>query len=361
VRVLVLTPYRYGEAPGPRSSIELWERVLRPAGITYDYAPFESENLHEIIYEPDHTAEKVTEMLRCYARRVLQMRRLRDYDAVLVYREAALIGPALLERIVAARKPIIYQLDDPLYIPYRSPSNGYLSYLKVFGKVGTICRLASVTIVNSRQHRQYAERFTSSIVEVPSVVDGEEYSYEPRNPRAKPVCIGWSGSHSTRDRLHEIGDVLADVSRRDDVTMRFIGSTTFDLPGVAHEARSWNPKTEVEDLRSFDIGLVPLPTDGWTKRKFYLKLVQYMALGIPAVATPLGSNPDVIQHGVNGFLARTPADWRRALQRLVDDDELRARMGEAAAHTAHARYTLQANADRIIEAHHSVLSARVGM
>ena len=106
----------------------------------------------------------------------------------------------------------------------------------------------------------------------------------------------------------------------------------------------------MEDLRQLDIGLLPLPVDEWTKRKFYLKLVQYMALGIPAVCTPLGSNPEVVDHGETGFLADGPGEWMDSIERLIEDPDLRREMGERAARVAHARYTLQANEDAIVEA-----------
>src|SRR5437868_3744395 len=103
MRVLVLTPYLYGTAPGPRTSIELWERVLEPAGITFEYASFESQRLHDIIYSKGRQREKAAEMLIGLGRRLALMRRLDEFDAVLVYREAALLGPAVFERWAARR------------------------------------------------------------------------------------------------------------------------------------------------------------------------------------------------------------------------------------------------------------------
>ena len=275
MKVLVLTPYLYGTAPGPRSSIELWERVLRPAGVTFEYAPFESQRLHDVLHQPGHTATKAIEMLRSYARRLPALREARRFDAVLVYREAALIGPAVLERLVARARPIIYQLDDPLYVPYRSPTNGYLSYLKFFGKVRTLCRISRVVVVNSRHHAEFASRFNPTVRQIPSLVDGDRYRFVPASDHAdRPVCVGWSGSASTAQNLRVIGDVLAALSQRPDVRLHFIGSGRVDLPGVRATCQRWSPDTEVEDLRQLDIGLLPLPVDEWTKSKFYLKLVQ---------------------------------------------------------------------------------------
>ncbi len=116
MKVLTLIPYQKGYAPGQRGSIELWENILKPEGIELDYAPFESEKLRQIIYKNGYPITKTTEMLRAYVERIGLLNKLGDYDAVFVYREAALLGPAILERMIARKKPIIYQLDDPLYV-----------------------------------------------------------------------------------------------------------------------------------------------------------------------------------------------------------------------------------------------------
>jgi glycosyltransferase involved in cell wall biosynthesis len=125
-------------------------------------------------------------------------------------------------------------------------------------------------------------------------------------------------------------------------------ATTFVFTSSEH-------RTSIDDLRQLDVGLLPLPVDEWTKRKFYLKLVQYMALGIPAVCTPLGSNPDVIENGATGFLAETEREWTDAIDRLVRDPDLRRDLGKRAAEVARQRYTLQAKETEIVDAFHCAL------
>jgi glycosyltransferase involved in cell wall biosynthesis len=357
MRVLVLTPYPYGSTAGPRSSFELWERVLGAAGITLDYAVFETDELHKIIYEPVGLARKAYEMTRSYAKFIPKARAARDYDAVLVNREATLIGPALVERWVASfGKPIIYHIDDPLYIPYRSPSNGLLSYLKFFGKVGSLCRMSRVVIANSPSHVAYAQRYNSNVWEIPSVVDADRYDgWRPSANPGAPVCIGWSGSPSTVPNLQVIREPLRELSARDDVAVHLIGAPDFGLPDVHYTGAEWNAETEVDDLRRLDVGLLPLPQTPWTPHKFYLKLVQYMALGIPPVATPLGSNSVVIDDGETGFLASNSGEWVSLVDRLVAEPELRETVGRRAAEVARARYTLQANADKVVAAFRSAL------
>lgn len=350
-RVLALVPSELGHSPGQRSTIELWERPLREAGFALEYAPFETPQMRRLLGQRGRVLSKAREMLRAYARRVRLLRDVRGFDAVYVYREAALIGPALLERWVAQRGcPIIYSLDDPLYIPYVSPSNGWLSYLKFFGKVATICRLSRVVIVNSRFHQDYAEKHCRNVRQIPSVVDDRIYRYRPERPHGSPVCVGWSGSPSTATNLQLVTGALGDLARRTPYRLHLIGAERLDIPGVGCSAQPWRAETEVSDLEKLDIGLVPLPDNEWNRRKFNLKVAQYMALGIVPVATPLGSNPDVIEHGKDGFLASTASEWTTHLETLVRDGALRSAMAERAARKAQTSFTLQSQSRAILDA-----------
>jgi len=355
VRVLALVPSQKGHSPGQRGSIELWEKVLEPAGIELDYAPFESDRLREILYLAGHRFGKAREMIAAYAERLKLLDKLEGYDAVFVYREAALLGPAYLEKRIARKKPIIYQLDDPLYMPYRSPSNGYLSYLKFFGKIKEIIRISTVVIANSSHIRQYALEFNKNVWQIPSVVDTDKFVYKPfENPGR--VCVGWSGSPTTLKNIKMLERPLQTLSTKDICDFHFIGGTEFGIAGVEYSAQKWNAETEVEDLRKMQIGLVPLPMNSWNPHKFIMKTPQYMALGIVPVGTPMASNPEVIEHGANGFLANTDREWVERVTELVEDSSLRKQMSVRAAEDAIGKYSLNANRGKIIEAFKSVVN-----
>lgn len=356
MKVLTLVPSQKGYAPGQRGSIELWEQVLRPAGIELDFAPFETDKLRKILHRNSGQISKSVEMVRSYANRISVLQRLDDYDAVFVYREAALFGPAFLERLVARKKPIIYQLDDPLFVPYKSPSNGYLSYLKFFGKIKEIIRLSKVVMVNSTHIREYAEQFNKNIWQVPSVVDTDRFVYQPFLKDAERVCVGWSGSPTTLKNIRLVEGPLRTISNSGKCDIHLIGGTDFGLEGVAHTSQKWNESTEVEDLRRMQIGLVPLPDSPWNRYKFIMKTAQYMALGIVPVGTPMASNTEVIRHGENGFLADTDEEWVKYIMMLINDGELRGRLSEAAARDAAANYSLKANAAKVIDAFRSAVA-----
>lgn len=355
MKVLTLVPSQKGYSPGQRGSIELWEDILKPEGIELVYAPFETDKLREILHKEGNSASKMFEMIRGYARRIKLLRNLDEFDAVFVYREAALLGPAFLEKMAARKKPIIYQLDDPLFMPYKSPTNGYLSYLKFFGKIKEIIKMSKVVMVNSSGIRQYAEQFNKNLWQVPSIVDTKVFSYKPFAEDLKRPCIGWSGSPTTLKNIRLVEKPLQKMSEKDIADIHFIGGTDFGLENVKYSAQKWNGETEVEDLRKIQIGLVPLPENSWNGYKFIMKTAQYLALGIVPVGTPMASNTEVIKHGENGFLAATDAEWVEYLTILAEDSNLRNAMSHQAAQDAQENYSLEANAPKVIEAFRAAL------
>jgi len=355
MKVLALVPSRKGYAPGQRGSVELWESVLRAEGIDLDFAPFESEELRQILHTSGNRFGKAGGMIRSYIDRLRTLRDIDAYDAVFIYREAALFGPAILEKMAARKKPIIYQLDDPLFMPYKSPSNGYLSYLKFFGKVKEIIRISKTVIVNSTPIREYAEQFNRNIWQIPSIVDTAKFDYRPFPVDIERVCIGWSGSPTTLKNLKMIEQPLREISRADICDIHFIGGSDLGLDDVNYTAQAWNEATEADDLRKMQVGLAPLPENSWNRYKFIMKTAQYMALGIVPVGTPMASNIEVIRHGENGFLAATDAEWTEYLTILVKDSKLRDKMSRQAAADALREYSLEANRERIVAAFRSAL------
>jgi glycosyltransferase involved in cell wall biosynthesis len=353
--VLALVPYSLHTAGGQRTSIEAWAPVLAADGINVEFDLFETERLHDFLYLPEKVVAKSVEIVRSLAGRVLRARNLEGFDAVFVYREAALVGPEIVERMITRRRiPLIYGLDDPLFVPYRSPANGVLSRLKCPRKVARICNMANAVIVNGSPLRNFAEQHNDNVWVVPNVVD--ESSYQPAVRSATvPPCLGWIGSHSSASNLDILAEPLTKLAMRADFELRVIGANRSAVGAVQCATRRWSEETEISELRSFDVGLLPLSDHPWNPWKFNYKLAQYMALAIPPVCTPAGCTSDIIEHGVNGFLASTPQEWVRYLEALVNDINLRRRVGAAAAEYAHRHFTLSANRDLIIGAFRSVL------
>jgi glycosyltransferase involved in cell wall biosynthesis len=159
--------------------------------------------------------------------------------------------------------------------------------------------------------------------------------------------IGWTGSHSSVQYLSVVEGALRTLARIRPFRLRVIGVEGLHIAGVDVECRPWSAATEVEELWPMTVGIMPLVEDPWTAGKCAMKAIQYLAIGIPAVVSPVGANRDVIQDGVTGFHASSEADWVRALQTCLDDEVLRSRLGKAGRKVVEARYSAESQAPRL--------------
>jgi glycosyltransferase involved in cell wall biosynthesis len=354
MNILAIVPSTYDTSPGQRFRIEQWEPLLRERGVEITYAPFESEELHELLYQTGSIGRKLAHVTRQFARRFSVIDSARQYDAVYVFREGALLGPPLFEWLIKRKRvPMVFDFDDAIFVSYRSPSNGYLSYLKFAAKTNTICRLASHVMVGNPYLADYARQFNPRVTMIPTTIDTEKYTVQPKEAVEAPL-IGWTGSFSTVQHLDTLGRALQKLAQRERFRLRVIGTPEYRLEGVDVEAMRWRAETEVDDLRSVDIGVMPLPNDAWSKGKCGLKALQFMALGIPTVCSPVGVNTDIIQDGENGFIAGTEDEWVEKLSQMLRSVELRRRLGLASRATVERTYSAIAQAPRVYEVLESI-------
>lgn len=353
IEVLVLTPALHGTSPGQRFRIEQWAPHLEKRGFHFTFASFEDESLHEVLYQPGQRVRKAALMGKAYALRLARVREVRNFDVVYLYREAALIGPAVLERRIArAGVPIVYDFDDPIWLPYRSPSNGAFSRLKWPSKTARICEMATVVTVGNRLLGEYAREHSASVEEVPSTIDLERYPLRAASPDAGPPTLTWTGSHSTLPFLESLRAPLVALSGQARFRLKVISHTdTFRMAGlpVPQTSRKWGEATEVSDLDDAAIGLGPFPDFGWTPWRCHGKVLQYMALGIPPVVSRIGILPDYVRDGENGFLVTTDDEWQDRLSLLIRDPDLRGRLGGVARRTVEDRFSAQVWVDRVGE------------
>ncbi len=320
-------------------------------GVEFTYASFEDGELRRIVYMHGNYLKKAKSVLRAFLKRLGLCTEVKNYDVVFLFEEASRLGPAFIERLITwIGIPIVYDFCDPIWMPYRSPTNKYWSYLKCFGKTATICKLSAHVLVGNKYLADYARQFNSRVTIVPLTIDTASYTEktweEPRD--AEPPVIGWSGSHSTVWHLDGFRAVLQKLRAKRPYKLRVVGTASYQLDGVDVQACPWRAETEVADLKEFDIGIMPLPGDPWVRLRTHLKVRQYMGLGIPCVASPVGIIPELIQDGVNGFLASTEAEWIDKLSRLIDDPGLRRRLGPAGRETIEEQYSAEVWAPKVL-------------
>ena len=340
-RIAALVPNKLGVSPGQRLRIEAWSKFLIDYGWQIDFYPFEDEKLHEIFYSPGRPVSKAFRMAACYLRQLRKVLSGIECDGFFIYREASLIGPSFLERLAKRKNvPIIYDIDDPIFLPYKSPVNGWMSLLKFSRKTHSLFRMSDRVISINRLIGDYAREFNDSVSVIPNFVDTDIYSPAKKNGTSSTKIV-WTGSVSTLQNLRTIAEPLRRLQSQFDVSMRIIANGETEIEGVKLEQRKWSPEAEVSNLKECDIGVVPLLDLEWNPWKFYLKTVQYMGVGLPVVARRIGSNSEVIQDGINGFLVETEKEWFDRLKLLIEDRELRHKMGAAARKTALEKYSIK--------------------
>jgi glycosyltransferase involved in cell wall biosynthesis len=250
---------------------------------------------------------------------------------------------------------VVFDFDDAIFVSYRSPSNGYLSYLKFASKTKTICRIASHVMVGNPYLAEYALQVNDRVTVIPTTIDTEKYRVPERREKTGPPVIGWTGSYSTVQHLDTMRGALKKLAEKEPFRLRVIGTPSYECPPVDVQAMPWRAETELEDLSEIDIGMMPLPDDRWSKGKCGLKALQFMARGIPTICSPVGVNTDIIQDDQNGFIAGTEDEWVEKLSRLLRSAELRRRLGDAGRATVEEQYSAITQTPRVYEIFKSVL------
>jgi glycosyltransferase involved in cell wall biosynthesis len=347
VRVQVWAPQPYDTSPGQRFRIEQWEPFLSEAGITLEYSPFMTPELSALLKRRRATLRKAVGVLAALRRRYLEALRAGRFDLVYIFREDAILGPAVPAWIAAARRvPFVFDFDDAVWIRYRSPSNPGFSRLRWPSKTATYCRHARLVLAGNPELQRYAESAGGHAIVVPTTIDTSKYVV-PRRPANAPPVIGWTGSFSTEAYLETIRPALEELARRHRFRLVVVGGGAFRLSGAPVEHRPWRADREVEDLSDIDIGVMPLPDNPWERGKCGLKALQYMALGIPPVVSPVGVNSEIVGDGTSGFLAASTTEWVDRLSALLSNDDLRRRIGRAARALVEGEYSAAIHGPRV--------------
>ena len=281
----------------------------------------------------------IFERLRLY-------RRLPQFDLIGI--QQRLLDPLELRLLRRRCGGLLYDLDDAVMYDQhgRRPWRRQRRFRAITAE-------ASLVVCGNRYLAAEASRHTDDVLVIPTAVDTERFHPRERAGVNDAVTIGWTGSSSTNRYLNEIVPVIAELDGR--VRLKVLSSDArgldfSQLGRVPHEFVPWSAEREVPETASFDIGLMPLPDDPWTRGKCGCKALQYMALGIPAVCSPVGVNADIIDHGRNGFLAAAPEEWSQILNRLIADPDARQTVGQAGRRRVEETYSLALQAERLVAA-----------
>ena len=347
MRVAAFTKYDR-EAASTRQRVLQYLPHLAAAGIDVEVHPLLDDAYVRSL--ASGAAASKTAIAAAYARRFRQLLGFRSCDLIWVYAELFPWLPASFERLAfRSGRPLVYDFDDAFFHPYDDHSSALVRGA-LGGKLKPLIRGAAAVCAGNAYLRDYAEAAGTRAIVLPTVVDIDQYRPAASRPD-HPLTIGWIGSPSTWGFVRPLLPLLAELCRIRGVAFSAVGA------GAAAEADRfdgltfvpWSEATEIAAVQAMDIGIMPLPDEPWARGKSGYKLVQYMACGLPVVASPVGVNATIVRDGETGLLATDGGEWRAALTRLIEDSTLRATMGQAGRVRAVEDYSLQAHAPRLIE------------
>ena len=344
--VLLLSRY---ERLGASSRVRSYQYLdaLAAAGIEVDVCPlFNDEYVRR-----RHSAAGVPvgNVLAAFVRRVRDALTRRDAAVLWVEYEILPWLPYVFEHVLmAGGRPFVVDYDDAIFHKYDQHPSGVVRAL-LGRKIDQLMRASSVVMAGNDYLAARARSAGAARIEiVPSVIDLARYRQQVAASAGDGFRIGWIGSPSTTPYLRSLEPVLRGLGDIPGLQVVSIGGTPWRAAGIAVENLPWAEDTEVRDMLGFDVGVMPLPDDPWARGKCGFKLIQYMGCALPVVASPVGANAQIVEHGRTGFLATTPEQWAEALRALAADPSLRNRMGTAGFERVRAHYSLDAAAPRVV-------------
>ncbi|WP_431796735.1 glycosyltransferase family 4 protein [Cupriavidus metallidurans] len=348
MKVLLLS--RYG-VQGASSRMRFYQYLpwLSSAGIECVAAPLITDNALTKKYGSGGYG--ANRLLHAYRQRIAALLKRHRFDLVWVEKEALPWLPAWCERVLLKGVPYVLDFDDAIFHNYDRHRLALVRGL--FGhRIDRVMAGARLVVAGNSYLAQRAAAAAAPWVELlPTVVDIERYAVP--DDRLLPMRDGkprivWIGSPSTARYLDLLAEPLAELAKERPFALRVIGGGNLSMPGVDVEVQPWSADTEVAAIADCDVGVMPLIDSPWEQGKCAYKLIQYMACGLPTVASPVGANCEVVVEGETGLMAATPDEWVRNLRLLLGNRELRQRLGAAGKKRVEAQYSLQCAAPRLV-------------
>lgn len=349
-KILFLVQYPENVSPSQRFRFELYEDVLRKHGFTVITQPFIDASGYAVIFKAGFFFTKFAAVCKGFFRRTKLLFTAKQYDYILLECGAAPVGPPIFEWILikCLKKKIVYDFDGAIWVPQVSDMNRLYGFLKFPGKVSSICKWAYKVSCGNEFLCNYAKQYNNQVVYNPTCVDTEKHHNVLAKHNVERITIGWTGSFSTLQYLKLVEPVLHQLQEKYDFDFKVICNQKPQLKLKNVQYIEWSAENEVKELATCQIGLMPLTNDEWSEGKCGFKLIQYLSLEIPAIASPVGVNKKIIEEGVNGFLCDTKEEWYNAFEKLMLDKNLRERMGKEGRKKIINEYSLLSNSDNFL-------------
>ncbi len=264
---------------------------------------------------------------------------LAESDLVLLQRR--LLKPGDMARLRRFSARLVFDYDDAL--PYHVSARGAERSRMRTRRFEAAVRAADLVIAGSESLADLARPLSGNVRVIPTAIDTQLIPERSEEQDASRVMLGWIGSAATLPYLEELAPALETIAEREpSACLRIVADATPEIPGMDVELRPWSEETEAADLSTFDIGLAPLTDDAWARGKCGFRLLQYMAAGVPAVASPVGAQATILVDGETGRFAKSPEEWAERVIELIRDRDAARTFGRAARMRAERAFSRRA-------------------
>ena len=360
MKILFLTQYPR-IAPSPRYRVYQLVSWLEENGVECDVHPLIDEQGYLKSRKPGNTLWKAKMMVQAFAERMRLAKSAANYDLVYILKGAFMYGPPWIERRI--RKigvPMIFDFDDAIFIHKSSIANGIMDRFRSTNRIPETIRMVDRVVVPNEYLATYSRKLNSNVTVVAEAEDTDRFIPRPSHRPSDKIVIGWIGSPSTVKYLKLIQGALREICKRyPHVIIRTVGGN-FECEGVRVENVAWTLDREIQNFHGLDIGIMPLPMEEWSKGKSGCKLRQYMASSVPAVASKIGYNCELVNHDGLGLLVETEAEWVNALEKLILDYELRNSIAQTARESVVERFSIPVIGPQLISAFGKTIQAKQG-
>lgn len=347
-----VTLHRPDRSPSQRFRFEQYISFLEDNGFQCEFSFLLNESDDKKFYRPKKYIWKFWFLLKSLFKRFKEVKSNKQPDIVFVQRECFMLGTTYFERQFSKKSKLVFDFDDSIWLQNVSNANKKLVFLKNAGKTAELIKISDLIFAGNQYLSNYASQFNTNIKIVPTTIDTHEYKrLEVHNSKDR-ICIGWSGSITTIQHFEIAIPFLKIIKDNfgDKVYFKVIGDENYTNSELNIQGVKWNKETELIDLSEIDIGIMPLPDDEWAKGKCGLKGLQYMALEIATIMSPVGVNTEIIENGVNGFLANSIEEWINVITQLIESKNLRKTIGENGRKTVIDHYSVESTKNLYLEA-----------
>jgi len=357
-KILFVAAHRPHRSPSQRFRFEQYLSFLKSNGFDYHFSHLISEEDDLTFYQRGNIMRKTFFVIKSAFKRMGDVLTANNYDIIFIQREAFMTGSVFFEkRFSKSNAKLIFDFDDAIWNLDISDANKKFEWLKHPGKTAEIISMADMIFAGNNYLLDYAKHHNDNVVIVPTTIDTSEYKPVQRSVNKKQICIGWSGSITTIKHFEMAVPFLKKLKERygNRICIKVIGDGTYVNKTLDIKGINWLKQDELKELSEIDIGIMPLPDDEWAKGKCGLKGLQYMALGIATIMSPVGVNSEIIRDGENGYLAATDDEWIDKISMLIEDKTVRTKIADAGCKTVEDQYSVNAQKNNYLRYFNEVL------